>query len=178
MRSLSEPWLVPMRIARPSSLQQFHQRREFFLDALQLGGVLLVGVFLDGEFFGVGVVAGIDADHLDPFGRFHRGVGLEMDVGDNRHVAAARAQFGDDVLQVRRVLHRRRGDAHDLAADGDEFERLLHGHGGVHRVAGEHRLLHDRMVAADDDAAVRGIADDDFAGFAALIFRLILLAKY
>ena len=30
----------------------------------------------------------------------------------------------------------------------------LHAQRGVHRVAGEHGLLHDRMVAADDDAAV------------------------
>ena len=77
------------------------------------------------------------------------------------------AQFGDDVLQVGRVLHRRRGDAHDLAADGDQVERLLHAGGGVHRVAGDHGLHDDGMIAADDDAAARGIADDDFAGLAA-----------
>ena len=29
---------------------ELHQRREFFFDAPQFGGVLLVGVFLDGEF--------------------------------------------------------------------------------------------------------------------------------
>ena len=29
--------------------------------------------------------------------------------------------------------------------------------------------IDDRMIAADDDAAVLRIADDDFAGFAALI---------
>ena len=125
MRSLSEPWFVPMRMAALELLRLDDERREFFLDALQLGGVLLVVVFLDGKFFGVGVVAGIHADDFDPFHRFHRGFGLEMDVGDDRHVAALLAQFGDDVLQIRRVLHRRRGDAHDLAADGDEFERLL-----------------------------------------------------
>ena len=79
------------------------------------------------------------------------------------------AQFGDDVLQIRRVLHGRRGDAHDLAADGDEFERLLHAQRRVHRVAGEHGLHDDGMIAADDDAAVRRIADDDFAGLAAMI---------
>ena len=92
-----------------------------------------------------------------------------MDVGDNRHEAAALAQFGDDVLQIRRVLHRRRGDADELAADGDEFERLLHALGGVHRVAGEHGLHDDGMVAADDDAAARRIADDDFAGLSPVI---------
>ena len=140
MRSLSEPWFVPMRIARPQFLAELHQRREFLLDALQLGRILLVGVFLDREFLGVGVVAGIDADLLDPLGRFHRGVGLEMDVRHDRHVAAARAQSAHDVLQVGRVLDRRRGDAHDLATDRRQFERLRDGRFRVHRVAGEHRL--------------------------------------
>ena len=119
-----------VRADADAALQLFcfqHERREFFLDALQFRRVLFVVVFLDGEFFGVGIVAGIHADDLDPFHRFHRGFGLEMDVGDNRHVAALSAQLGDDVLQIRRVLHGRRGDAHKLAADGHEFERLLHG---------------------------------------------------
>ena len=169
MRSLNEPWFVPMRRQRFSFFASMHERREFFLDALQFGGVLLVGVFLGGKFLGVGVIAGIDAHDFHPFHRFHRGFGLEMDVGDNRHVAAVLAQFGDDVLQIRRVLHRRRGDADELAADGDQFERLLHAQRGVHRVAGEHGLLHDGMVAADDDAAVRRIADDDFARLPALV---------
>ncbi len=40
---------------------------------------------------------------------------------------------------------------------------------GVHRVAGEHGLFHDGMIAADDHAAVRRIADDDFARLAAVI---------
>ena len=146
-----------------------HERREFFLNALQLGGVLLVRVFLGRKFFRVGVVAGIDAHDFNPLHRFHRGFGLEMDVRHNRHETAAFMQFGDDVLQIRRVLHRRRGDADELAADGDEIERLLHAFGGVHRVAGEHGLLHDGMAAADDDPAARRIADDDFAGLSPVI---------
>ena len=54
------------------------------------------------EFFRVGVIAGIDADLLDPFRRFHRGFGFEMNVGHNRHMAAALAQSAHDVLQIRR----------------------------------------------------------------------------
>jgi len=52
---------------------------------------------------------------------------------------------------------------------GDKFERLLHAQRGVHRVAGEHGLLHDGMVAADDEAAVFRIADDNLAGLAAVM---------
>ena len=74
------------------------------------------------------------------------------------------AQLGDDVLEVGRVLHRRRGDAHDLAADRHQVERLLDARRGVHRVAGDHGLHHHGMVAADDDAAAGRVADHHFAG--------------
>ena len=97
-----------------------------FLNALQLGGVLLVRVFLDRKFFRVGVIAGINAHNFDPLHRFHRRLRFEMDVGDNRHETAAFMQFGNDVLQICRVLDRRCGDTHQLTADGDEIERLLH----------------------------------------------------
>ena len=130
---------------------------------------MVVGIFLGGELLGVGVISGVHADDLDPLDGLHRGIGLEMDVGDNRDFAAELAEFGDDVLQVGRVLHRRRGDAHKLAADGDEFERLPDGQRGVHRVAGEHGLLDDRMIAAHHKAAVRRVADDDLARLAAVI---------
>ena len=129
----------------------------------QFGVVFVVGVFLDGEFLFVGVIAGIDADDFDPFDGFHGGVGLEMDVGDDGDVAVLRAQFADDVLEIRGVFDGGRGDADELAADGDEFERLLDAFGGVHGVAGQHGLFHDGMIAADDHSAVGRIADDNFA---------------
>ena len=70
-----------------------HERREFLFDPLQFSGVLLIGVFLGGKFLGIGVIARIHPHDLDPFHRFHRRFGLEMDVGDNRHEAFLRAQF-------------------------------------------------------------------------------------
>ena len=75
-----------------------HEGREFFLDAPQFGGVLVVVVFLDGEFFGIGVIAGVHAHHFHPFDGFHGGFGLEMDVGHDGHEAALLAQFGHDVF--------------------------------------------------------------------------------
>jgi hypothetical protein len=59
-------------------------------------------------------------------------------------------------------------DAHDLAAHLHEVEGLLHAGRGVHRVARQHGLHDDRMMAAADDAAVGGIADDNLAGLAAV----------
>ena len=133
--------------------RELDQRRETFANALELGGVLRVGVFEDLEFFRVGVVAGIDPHFLDPLRRFHRGLGFEMDVGDDRRLAAAFAQSAHDVLQIGRVFHRRRGDAHDLATDVSEFDRLRDGRFGIHRVASDHRLDTDRIRPTDADAA-------------------------
>ena len=158
---------MPMRMARPSSLAQLHQRSELLLDARQFRGVLLVGVFLDGELLGVGVVAGVDADHFDPPGGFHGGVGLEMDVGHDRDVAAARAQFGHDVLQVGGVLYRRRGDADDLAAHRDQLQVCLT-HSAVSIVS---QVIMDCITTGWSppmiDSAPGGIAHDHLAGAAA-----------
>ena len=62
------------------------ERRKFLFDAVEFRGIFVVGVFADVEFFGVGVVAGIHANHLAPFHRFKSGVRLEVNVGDHRHI--------------------------------------------------------------------------------------------
>src|SRR5439155_5476338 len=62
-----------------------------------------------------------------------------------------------------------RGDAHNLAADIDQIQRLLHAGGGVHRIAGEHGLDDYWLIAADDHAAVGGISDDHRASVAPAI---------
>ena len=136
------------------------ERRELGLDASQLVGVLLVGVFADIEFFGVGVVAGVDAHHLAPFHRLECGVRFEVNVGDHRHIRAARADAGDDRLEIGGVAFGLRGDADNLATGLDQGHRLLDARIGVERAAGDHRLANDRLAAADDDASVFGVADD------------------
>ena len=74
------------------------------------------------------------------------------------------------------------GDLHayDLAADGDQLQRLLHGKRRVHGVAGEHGLLHHGMIASDDDAALGRIADDHFTRQAAMknVGRRTVLHRY
>ena len=115
MRSRKRAVIRPDAHRDAALLAKFDQRRKPLANPRQLGCVLLIGVFADHELLRVGVIAGIDPHLVDPFGRFHRGLGFEMDIRDDRHIAAALAQTFDDVLQVARVFHRRRGDAHDLA---------------------------------------------------------------
>jgi hypothetical protein len=95
--------------------------------------------------------------------------GLKWMSADDGHQTITSAQVRDDILQVGRVLHRGRCDADQLATDGDQVKRLLHAFGGVHRVAGEHRLHDDWVIATDDHAAARRITDDDLPSFAAVV---------
>src|SRR5205085_7360258 len=148
----------------PELPAKFYQRREALADPLQLGGVLFVGVFEDLELFRVGVIAWVDPDFLYPLRRFHRGFRFEMNVGDDRHLAAALAQAAYDLLQIRRVLYRRRRDSHDLAADFRQLDRLRDRRRRVHRVASDHRLDANRIGATNSDAA-----DHHFAGDAAAV---------
>ena len=145
-----------------------HERGEFLFNAPQLLRILLVSVFLDRKLLRVSVIARIHAHDFHPLHRFHRGFRFEMNIRDDGNIAAALAKFSDDVLQVRRVLHRGRGDADELATDGDKIKRLLHAGRCIHRIASDHGLRHNGMIAADDHASVHWIADDDFARLAAL----------
>ncbi len=125
------------------------QRGKPLADAGKLGEVLLVGILDDLEFFRVGVVAGIDADFLDPARGFQGGLGLEMDVGDDGDLAALGAEAPDDVPQIGGILDRGGGDADDLAAYFHKGERLADAGLGVHGVAGQHGLEPDGMGSAD-----------------------------
>jgi hypothetical protein len=80
-----------------------------------------------------------------------------MDVSDNGNEAVPRAEFSDNVLQVRRVFHSWGGDTHDLAAHRNQLESLLDTFDGTHRIAGQHRLHDHRMGAANNDPAARWI---------------------
>ena len=140
------------------------QRREGFADALQLGGVLLVGVLLDGELLGVREVARIDADFFHPARGFHGGVGFEVDVGHEGHVATGFEQAALDVLQVGSVLDRRGGDADNLGTDVCQVERLLDAGRSIHGVAGDHGLHPDRIAAADAHLTDADLAAGTAAG--------------
>ena len=143
--------------------------RELGLNTLQLACVLFVGVFADVEFFGVGIVAGVDAHHLAPLHRLECGVRLKMNVGHDRHVRAARADAGDDRLEIGGVAFGLRGDADNLATHINQRHGLLNACIRVERAASEHGLLHDGLAPAHDHSAVFWITYDHWPRFPPLI---------
>ena len=161
MRSESEPWLVPMRSARPSSLQRRTSGRKRAGRALHLFAPLGVAVLAHRELLLVGEVARVDAHLLDVLGGDQRGVRREVDVGDQRHADAAPPQLAADLREVLGLLERGRGDARDLAAGLHHALDLRDGRVRVERVGRRHRLHAHGVRAADAD-----VADADFEGAA------------
>ena len=130
-----------------SRFANLDQRGEAFADASDLGGVFGVRVFADVEFFGVGKISGIDANFLDPASGFEGCLGLEVDIGNERHMASNGIQGGADIFEVASIFDRGGRDSHDLATDLNEAKRLLHAGIGIHRVTGEHRLDADGIFS-------------------------------
>ena len=90
-------------------------------------------------------------------------------VNIDRDQATAGAQICDNIFKIGRVLDGRSGDTDKLTAHGHQFEGLFDAQGGIHRVASQHGLFHDGMIATHHKAAVIRITDDDFARLAAMI---------
>ena len=164
MRSDREPWLEPMRMATPRFWHLSTSGREALLDAIDLGGVVLVGVLADAKELLVGEVARVDAHLLDVLGGLHGRRRAEVDVRDQRRLDAHAAQAALDFADGLGVGRGRRGDAHDLAAGLDQAHRLRQGGLDVLGARRGHRLDANGLIAAHGDGA-----DLDFARLAALV---------
>ena len=145
-------------------LAEADERDELVADAFELRRVLAVRIFADLEFFLIDEIARVDADFFHPFGGFESGVRFEMDVCDERHVAAGGADFAGDVFEVGGVEFRLGGDADDFAPRVRQGEHLGDAGVGVAGVRGDHRLQADGVSAAHAD-----VADLHLAGEAALV---------
>ena len=130
-----------------------HQRPEARGGVLHLFAPIGVAVFADGKLLLVGEVARIDAHLLDVLGGDQRGVGREMDVGDERHGDPAPPQLAADLREVLGLLEGGRGDARDLAAGLHHALDLRDGRERIERVGRRHRLQAQRIRAADADVA-------------------------
>ena len=129
----------------PMFLAELDERGKFFPNAGEFRVVLRVRVFAHSELLLVRVVAWIDAHLFHPLCRFHGRFRLEMDVCDQRDVAAPRAEGIRRYLKIGGIFDGRRGDSDDFTADRDEFQRWPTHFVGIHRVARQHRLDADRM---------------------------------
>ena len=69
---------------------------EGFVESFEFLGVIRIGVFFNGEFFIIGIVAWVDAYFVDMVDRFHGGGRKEVNVGYKRDVALCVFEgFGD-----------------------------------------------------------------------------------
>src|SRR5262249_21851876 len=73
------------------------------------------------------------------------------------------------MLQISGILDRGRSNTNDLATHRHQFESLLDTFRGVHGVAGEHGLHHDRMSASNDHSTPCRVANDNLPTNAALV---------
>ena len=140
-------------------LTDIDKRYELRLNLLQLGLVLLVGIFqvLEGTSW-VHVVAWIDANLLAVLcGHVGRMSG-EVHVGHQRLVVAIRLQTGRDVLHVLCLTGALRGEANDFATCIDDAFGLCYATLRVVGVDGSHRLDADGVVATNGDIAYVGNA--------------------
>ena len=119
------------------------------MEPLQLGLIVSVGIFFNGEFLFVRLVAGIDAHFFYVFDRFHRRRRQEMNICHQGHVREARRRkLGANVAQASRGRYIGRRDSNDFATDFGQRDGLPNRRGDVLRVAGSHRLQANRLISA------------------------------
>ena len=91
-----------------------------------------------------------------------------MDICNSWHVAAAFPQALHDLLKIARVLHRGRSDTDNFTAYVCQLDCLLNRRLRIHRIAGDHRLDANWIIAADAD-----VADLHFTRFSTAINKRI-----
>jgi hypothetical protein len=84
----------------PPFLTKLYQWSEALPDPINLGLIFRIRVIAGGEFFGIGEVARIDANLLDPLGGLKGSLGLEVNVGDQRDTTTATVEFLADVFEI------------------------------------------------------------------------------
>ena len=126
------------------------QALEAFLQALQLGGILLVRVvqLLEGP-RGVDVIARVDADFFDNGGGHVGHIGIEVDVGYERRGMAPPAEFGTYVFQIFCLDCALCREAHQVAAGADNSLGLVDAAVGVGGGTGRHALQAQGVVTSD-----------------------------
>ena len=130
-----------------------YYRGKGFVQPFEFFGVSSIGIFEDGEFLFVRVVAWIDTYLIDVEGGLHRSGGEEVNVSDQWYVTFRGAELFRDLAERLGGGFVGRGDTDDLAARFSEGKGLRDGSIDVLRVGRRHRLDADWIVATDGDVA-------------------------
>lgn len=140
-----------------------HDGGEGFVESFEFLGVVGIGVFFDGKFFIVGVVAWVDAYFVDVFCRFHCGGREKMYISDEGDVALCVFEGLCDGAEGLSGFFVWGGDTNDFATGFSEGEALFNSGLNVLGGGGGHGLDANGIFASNG-----GVSDADFSGGYAL----------
>ena len=130
-------------------LAEEHQRGKSRADFLDFLLVFIVGVVALHKLLLIHEVAGVHADFLHPLGSLHSGIGLEVDIGHQRHIAPGGTQLAGNVFQIGGIYLGLCGEADNFAAGLSQCQRFTHAAGGIQRITGQHGLDADGIGASN-----------------------------
>ena len=138
-------------------LADIEEGHQFGFNLLQLGGILLVGIFqvLEGA-SGIDIVARIDTYFLTVLRCHVGGMSREMYVSHQGRLIAVGLQPCRDVFHVFCLSRSLGGKAYQLTSCVNDALGLSHTAFGVVGVGGSHRLNANGVVAANGDVADMG----------------------
>ena len=154
-----EPWLVPMRIARPSSLQRRTMGVSFVVVRVLVHNRNRCG----GKFFIIGVVPWIDANFVDMVDGFHGGGRKKMYISDKGNVTLCVFECLCDGAEGLGRFFVWGGDANDFATGFSEGEALFDSGLYILGWGGGHGLDANGIFASNG-----GVADANFSSGYAL----------
>ena len=140
-----------------------YYRGEGFVKSFEFFGVVGIGVFFDGKFFIVGVVAWVDAYFVDVFCRFHGGGREKMYISDKGDVTLCVFECLCDGAEGLGRFFVWGGDANDFATGFSEGEALFDSGLYILGWGGGHGLDANGIFASNG-----GVADANFSSGYAL----------
>jgi hypothetical protein len=131
----------------------FQHGKEVALDCLQVLSGLLLGIVGACPALAVDKEPRVDTHLIDMPGDLHGDArAVVVDIGGQGHRRAAALQESADLADGARILQGGRRHAHDLAAGAVQALDRVHARGHISCRLVDHRLNHDRVVAANDYA--------------------------
>ena len=130
-------------------LAEKHQRGKGCADFVDFLLVFVIGVIALHKLLLIHEITGIHADFLYPLGSLHSGIGLEVDICHQRHIAPGSPQLAGNILQISGIHLGLRGKADNFAPGLSQSQRFAHTPRRIQRITGQHGLDADGVVTTN-----------------------------